>query len=497
MGMGTVMDTRKNVSAHISFNKKEKEEILEDYRLAYRSRQVSLVGRREVLSGKAKFGIFGDGKEVVQVAMARVTQPGDWRSGYYRDQTLIFATGEATIQQFFAQLYAHAEVEADPATAGRAMNAHFATRSLDSDGSWKDLLVIRNSSADVSPTASQMPRLVGLAYASRLYRELDELKQFSQFSHNGDEVAFGTIGNASCAEGMFWEAVNAIGVLKSPAILTIYDDGYGISVTNEFEMVKGDLSELLKGFQRQTGTKTGYDLYHVKGWDYPALVEVYRKAAEIARRDHVPAILHATELTQPLGHSTSGSQERYKSPERLHWEQKNDCLKKFRQWIIDQEIAAPQSLDEMEGLDRQTVEEARKRAWEEYLAPIQQERQHAAGLIDVLKAGSAQAEQLAQVSSKLLGFPAPLRRDIMTAVREALLLVKDEATPARQALAQWKRAQVALNETRYDSHLYSQSEQSALQIPVIPAAYSDQSPLLYGFEVVNACFDAALGRDPR
>ncbi|HEX9029726.1 MAG TPA: thiamine pyrophosphate-dependent enzyme [Anaerolineales bacterium] len=495
--MDALMDIQKKVSAHVSFDKKEKEEILHDYRLAYQSRQVSLVGRREVMSGKAKFGIFGDGKEVVQVAMAHAFQPGDWRSGYYRDQTLMFATGEATIQQFFAQLYAHADVEADPATAGRSMNAHFATRSLDSAGNWGDLHAIRNSSADVSPTASQMPRLVGLAYASRLYRELDELKKFSQFSHHGNEVAFGTIGNASSAEGMFWEAVNAIGVLKSPAVLTIYDDGYGISVPNEFEMVKGNLSELLKGFQRKPGTRIGYDLYTIKGWDYPALVEAYQKATEAARRDHVPAILHVTELTQPQGHSTSGSQERYKSQARLHWEHKYDSLKKFREWILEQEIITPQALDAMEEQDRQAVEDVRKQAWEAYLAPIQQERQQAVDLIDALRTSSAQAEELTRIRGKLLGILAPLRRDIMASVREALLQVRNEDTQARQALIQWKHAEVTENEKRYDSYLYSQSQESALKVPVIPAAYTDQSPLIYGFEVLNACFDTALSRDPR
>ncbi len=322
------------------------EEIIHDYRLAYQSRQVSLIGRREVLSGKAKFGIFGDGKELPQLAMARFFRPGDFRAGYYRDQTFIFACGLATVQQFFAQLYAHTDLDADPATGGRAMNAHFASRSLNPDGSWKDLTAQLNSSADVSPTAAQMPRLVGLAYASRLYRELEELKGFSEFSRHGDEVAFGTIGNASTAEGVFWEAVNAIGVLKCPAVITIYDDGYGISVPNEYQMVKQNISALLRGFQRLPGSRDGFDLYAVHGWDYPALLQAYRQASETARAEHIPALIHVTELTQPQGHSTSGSHERYKSKERLAWEQQFDWLKRLRSWILDQEIVAPDELEQ-------------------------------------------------------------------------------------------------------------------------------------------------------
>ena len=293
------------------------EEILQDYRLAYRSRQASLIGRREVMSGKAKFGIFGDGKEVPQLAMARAFRPGDFRSGYYRDQTFMLATGQTSLEQFFAQLFAHADVRAEPATAGRAMNAHFGTRLLQPDGRWKDIANHYNSSSDVSPTGSQMPRLVGLAYASRLYRELDELKQFTQFSDNGNEIAFGTIGNATTAEGVFWEAINAIGVLQSPMIISVWDDEYGISVHNRHQVVKENISELLKGFQREPGSHMGFDIYMVRGWDYPALLKTYLQVAETVRREHIPAILHVTELTQPQGHSTSGSHERYKTRERL------------------------------------------------------------------------------------------------------------------------------------------------------------------------------------
>ncbi|HSF81616.1 MAG TPA: thiamine pyrophosphate-dependent enzyme [Anaerolineales bacterium] len=490
-------DTTLEAAEEISDLPLTPEEIIRDYRLAYQSRQVSIIGRREVMSGKAKFGIFGDGKEIVQVAMAKVFKKGDFRSGYYRDQTLMFASGETSIQQFFAQLYAHTDLEADPATAGRAMNAHFATRSIHEDGSWVNLMDIHNTSADVSPTGSQMPRLVGLAYASRLYRELEELQEFTSFSNHGNEIAFGTIGNASTSEGMVWEAINAIGVLNAPALITIYDDGYGISVPNEHQMVKQDISELLKGFQRDPGTRQGYDLYTVQGWDYPALVETYRKASQIVRREHVPAIVHVIELTQPQGHSTSGSHERYKPDERLRWENEFDGLSKFREWIIAQGIAALSELDQMEKEDRQFVLEVRKRAWEAYLRPIQEERRQVARIIDQMASSSAHGAELALQKQQLLGLPSPLRRDIMAAIREVLTLTRAENIPSRAELAAWKKEQMALNEERYSSHLYSQTAESALKVAEVKAIYSEASPTLHGFEVLNACFDVALGHDPR
>ena len=473
------------------------EQIIQDYRLAYQSRQASLIGRREVMSGKAKFGIFGDGKEVPQIAMAHVFQPGDFRSGYYRDQTLMFALGTLTFTEFFAQLYAHADVKAEPATAGRAMNAHFATRSLNPDGSWKNLAERFNSSADVSPTGSQMPRLVGLAYASRLYRELEELQDLQQFSNHGDEIAFGTIGNASCAEGLFWESINAIGVLKAPAIITIYDDGYGISVTNEFQMIKQDMAALLKGFQRADGTRDGFDLYQVRGWDYPELIRTYQQAAEITRREHVPAIIHVIEVTQPQGHSTSGSQERYKSKERLAWEQEFDCLSQFRSFLLDHQLATEDVLKEYEEEDRLYVEEQRRIAWDAYLTPIRHERRKVLKMIDHLIAQSIQAERLLEIKDKVGSNPLPLRRNIMAAIREVLQAVRNEPIPEKQALIDWKNNQAQPSYDRYDSHLYSENQDSALQVPVIPAVYPEEPHLVYGFEVLNACFDAALGRDPR
>lgn len=473
-------------------------EILKDYRLAYQSRQASYIGRREVMGGKAKFGIFGDGKELPQLAMAHAFRPGDWRSGYYRDQTLAFATGMCTIPQFFAQLYAHADVQADPATAGRAMNAHFATRSIDPQGQWVDLTAQANSAADLSPTAAQMPRAVGLAYASKLFRQLDELQDFPRFSKDGNEIVFATIGNASAAEGLFWESINAIGVLRCPAIVTIYDDGYGISVTNEHQIAKENISELLMGFQRPPGECCdGFDIYMVKGWDYPALVETYQKAARVAREEHMPSIVHVSELTQPQGHSTSGSHERYKSKERLAWEAQFDCITQFRQWIIARGIATSETLDQMEAQDRRMVEAIRKQAWEAYQSPIQQDRQEAAELIEALARNATRREELSQIREKLLAVPAPLRRDARSAVHQALLLTRREPLPARNSLLAWSRRLEEASHERYASHLYLEGPGSALAVAEVKPAYSENSPMLYGFEILNACFDAALERQPR
>ncbi|NUO78512.1 transketolase [candidate division KSB1 bacterium] len=473
------------------------EQIIHDYRIAYQSRQVSLISRKEVMGGKAKFGIFGDGKEVPQIALAHAFRKGDFRSGYYRDQTLMFALGNVSILEYFAQLYAHAEVEADPSSAGRAMNAHFATRSLNSDGTWKNSTERYNCSADVSPTGAQMPRLVGLGYASRLYRELEELKQLTQFSHNGDEIAFGTIGNASCAEGMFWEAVNAIGVLKAPVVLSIWDDDYGISVHNENQITKANLSELLLGFQRPPNSRKGFDLYTVKGWDYPSLVKTYLQAASVARAEHVPAIIHVIEITQPQGHSTSGSHERYKTKQRLEWEQEFDGLKKMREWLLAEGFATAAEVDEFEQADQKLVMSIRDQAWQAYLAPIRAEREHAAYLLAELAAGSARQNELHKIKHKLLALPHPLRRDIAAALHEALLAAREEDSPARQNLIAWKTEQDLRNNARYGSHLYNQAADSALNISPQPAVYSKASPTLNGFEILNACFDAALARDPR
>jgi pyruvate/2-oxoglutarate/acetoin dehydrogenase E1 component/TPP-dependent pyruvate/acetoin dehydrogenase alpha subunit len=473
------------------------DEVLEDYKLALESRYASLIGRREVLSGKAKFGIFGDGKEVAQIAMAKAWQAGDFRSGYYRDQTLMFALGVHTLEQFFAQLYAHADLEAEPMTGGRAMNAHFATRSLNSQGNWTDLTRLYNSSPDLSPTGAQMPRLVGLTYASRLFRQIPDLGQYATFSQNGNEVVWGTVGNATCAEGVVWEAINAVGVLGGPLVLSIWDDGYGISVPNEHQLTKGNISELLQGFQREPGSREGYDIYLVPGWDYAELIRTYLQAAETAREEHIPAIVHVTELTQPQGHSTSGSHERYKSQERLAWEEAFDCIKKMREWIVAQEIASEDELDEMEKEARRRLEGIRRDAWQAYQAPIMQELQEVSDIVDEMLPYSAQERELKQIKRQLSRRQNPNRKDVMRAVRDILIAVRDEENPTRQVLIEWKKAQEAANRERYGSHLYSQSEKSALNVGEVQPVTSEESPTVSGFEVLNAAFDAMLARDPR
>jgi pyruvate/2-oxoglutarate/acetoin dehydrogenase E1 component/TPP-dependent pyruvate/acetoin dehydrogenase alpha subunit len=487
----------KNKTIRLASTTLSPEQIIQDYRLAYQSRQVSLISRKEVMTGKAKFGIFGDGKEVPQVALAKAFRKGDFRSGYYRDQTLIFALGIHSMQEYFAQLYAHADVDADPASAGRAMNAHFGSRSLHPDGSWKNLMEMYNSSADVSPTGSQMPRLVGLGYASRLYRELKELQHLKQFSNNGNEIAFGTIGNATCAEGMLWEAINAIGVLKAPVLLAIWDDEYGISVHNEQQMTKANMSELLKGFQRKRGTYGGFDLYTVKAWDYPALVETFVKAAAIVRQEHVPAIVHVIEVTQPQGHSTSGSHERYKSKERLQWEEEFDGIKRMREWMIAEGIATAEELHRFEEEDQKLVAGIRDQAWKAYLSPILMERQEVANMIDEMAQGSAHQLELRHTKAALLAIPNPLRRDIMVAIREALITAREENSAAKQNLIEWKKRYNDDIQERYSSHLYNRAADSALNVQEIKPVYSEKSPTVNGFEVLNACFDAALSRDPR
>jgi pyruvate/2-oxoglutarate/acetoin dehydrogenase E1 component/TPP-dependent pyruvate/acetoin dehydrogenase alpha subunit len=474
-----------------------RESILRDYRIAFQSRQASLIGRREVFTGKAKFGIFGDGKEVAQLALARAFRAGDFRSGYYRDQTLMMALGLLTLEQFFAQLYADPDVEREPCSAGRSMTAHFGTSLIGPDGAFLDLAERLNSSSDVSPTGSQMPRLVGLAYASRLYRELPELAAVGErFSRNGDEIAFGTIGNASCAEGMFWEAVNAIGVLQAPALLSIWDDGYGISVPNEHQITKGDLTALLSGFRRAPGGRRGYDLYTVKGWDYAGLCETYLSAAQTVRAEHVPALIHVVEMTQPQGHSTSGSHERYKSKERLAWESEYDPVRKMREWIVEQGIATAQELDEAEAADLKTVREAQRRAWEAFRAPIDAERREALALLDALEAEAREPEEIRKLRLELERQPMALRRDFLAALHGGLIATAGEDLAAARRIVAWKRQQEEVNVERYGSDLYSASERAALQVAAVPATYAPDAPFVNGFEVVQAAFDAALARFP-
>jgi 2-oxoisovalerate dehydrogenase E1 component len=477
----------------------DKETVLHDYRLAFRSRQASIVGHREVLSGKAKFGIFGAGKEVPQVAMARAFRKGDFRAGYYRDQTMMLSLGMLTVEEFFAQLYGDAELASEPAFGGRSMTGHFATRLLNQDGSWKDLRDLCNSSADVSPTGAQMPRLLGMAYASVLYRHLKGLQDLAAagFSDNGNEIAFGTIGNASCAEGIFWEAINAAGVLQVPMLLSIWDDGYGISVPNQFQMTKGDIYRVLEGFQRRPGEKSGLDVYAVAGWNYPQLCETYHAAAESVRRDHVPVVIHVIELTQPLGHSTSGSQQRYKSPERMAWEKEFDCIPRMRSWLIGEGLASEYELAQMEEEEKKHVLAARDRAWAAFRLPIDAEQGQLLAFMQEMARTSSCAPELARIVKTLNAKKDPLRRDLMSAAEEALIAVRLEDNPAGRHLMAWIQKREEENRRRYGSHLYSESAESALTVPEVRPVFSKNAPILNGYEILNACFDAAFARYPQ
>lgn len=473
-------------------------EILEHYRIAVLSRQVSRLGQREVFSGRAKFGVFGAGKELAQLALARVFRPGDFRAGYYRDQTLMFALGLTTPEAFFAQLYAHADSVVEPASGGRSMVSHFATRLLDAQGHWQPQVDRYNSSADISCTAGQMPRLVGLAYASRLYREVEELRRFSDFSYDGNEVAFGTIGNASCAQGMFWEAINAIGVLQAPAVISIWDDEYGISVTNRHQFLGGDLTALLQGFERQPGCDQGFHLYRVAGWNYPALIEAYEQAAANARQQHIPAIIHVVEMTQPQGHSTSGSHERYKSPERLAWEAAHDPIAKMRKWILAEGIATEANLAQIEREAAQEAEAARDRAWQAACTPLQAEAHELANLLETVAQRSSSAEELLELSQPLRDSTRlPLRKELLQTAYKALLHLHNEAEPVRRPLREWRESQLCANRTRYGAYLYSESDESPLKVPPVAPIYEDSPCEVRGFEVLQANFAALLARDPR
>lgn len=482
-------------------NKTETTEILSDYHLAYRSRQASIIGRREVLTGKAKFGIFGDGKELAQIAIAHAFQKGDWRSGYYRDQTWMLALNMLTLEQFFAQLYANPDPKLEPNSGGRNMNDHFSSRLLDADGNWIKQVDRYNTSADIASTAAQMPRSVGLAYASVLYRNLESLKPFSDFSHNGDEVTWVTIGNASTAEGLFWESVNAIGVLHAPAVITIYDDGYGISVPNQFQMVKENIYSILKGFQREAcpaeECDKGFDLYSVSAWNYSELLAAYKTAGETARRYHIPALVHVTEATQPLGHSTSGSQERYKSAERMAWEVDFDCLSRFRKWIIAEGLANDSQMDQWQEEDKLVVETARKTAWEAFQSPIRQERSDALTLLTNLANTTTKADAVNKNRETLASVPDPLRNDIAAALHASLVVTRAESSPARQEVEKFAREFQTKNLNYYDSFLISKSAQSPFKVPFVAPVFSPTSPTVMGFEIVNAAFDAALAREPR
>ena len=472
------------------------EEILNDYRLAQESRQASILGRKEVFAGKAKFGIFGDGKELPQLAMAKAFQPGDFRSGYYRDQTLMWAIEGLSVQQYFAQLYAHTNVEADPSSAGRLMNGHFASRMLDEKGNWKNLTKMKLTTADVSPTAAQIPRLVGLGLASKLYRNNPELEDFENFSINGNEVAFGTIGNAATSEGIFLEAVNAIGVLQIPVILAVWDDGYGISVPNEYHTTKGDLSKALEGFRRNEDGD-GFQIYRVPGWDYQALCDVFLEAAQLARQDHIPSIVHVVELTQPLGHSSSGSHERYKSKERLEWELEFDCNKKMREWILENEFALPEQLEEIEKKAVQTALTAKNAAWNAYYKEMNSDIKQAGKLLEACAAESKHSDEIKKMKKEIGKAIYPLRSNAIKAIKLSLRLTRNEKISVKSKLQQWLHEITVANHERYSSQMYSSSDQAAIKVKEIKPSYSKDSPILDGREILNHCFDAALARDSR
>ncbi len=472
-----------------------KKEVVSDYKLAVESREASLLGRKEVLTGKAKFGIFGDGKEIPQLAMSKVFQEGDVRSGYYRDQTFMFSAGMANIEQFFAQLYANPDINEDPFSAGRQMNAHFATRTLEDDGSWKDLTQLKNSSADTSPTASQMGRSLGLALASKLYRHLDKKGDHGTFSKNGNEVVFATIGDASVAEGIFWEVLNGSGVLQVPLAIFIWDDGYGISVPIEYQITKADISTILEGFRVNENGK-GIDLYQVNAWDYPGLCDAYMKGIAKVRETHIPAVFHIREATQPQGHSTSGSHERYKSKERLEWEKEFDCIRKMREWMIASTIADGPMLDKIEEEAKEFVRTCKENAWSSFQQPIIDERNELLSILDEVNTESKHSTSIKKLKEGLSHLSSPLRKDNMIYAKKTLRVLKGEDIPAGKKLIDWKNKTSQKNISLFDSHLHSNSADSALQVSEIKPIYGDDSPMVNGFEVLNGCFDMALQRDP-
>lgn len=482
--------------SRVKFSQAKVKEILADYRLACESREASLLGRKEVFMGKAKFGIFGDGKEVPQLAMAKVFRNGDFRAGYYRDQTFMMAIGELTLQQYFAQLYAHTDVEADPASAGRLMNGHFATRMLDENGLLKNLTESKNSSADISPTAGQMPRLLGMAYASKLFRNNPDLKKFTNLSVDGNEIAFGTIGNASTSEGMFYETINAAGVLQVPMLMSVWDDNYGISVPQEYHTTKGSISKVLEGFRRNE-SEQGFEIFNVKGWNYQGLIDTYQQAEKICREEHVPVLIHVEEVTQPQGHSTSGSHERYKPKERLSWEAEHDCILKMKQWILEDVLVVPEELEEIEKETKQAAREAKEKAWKAFNAEIQTEFKEVVEILGRAAEQSKYKDELEEIKVQLEKTINPIRVDNMKAAKKSLRLLRDEDSEARTELQNWVKRISNESVDRYNSHLYSQSEQSALKIETINPVFSENSKEVDGREVLNACFVAAFTRDAR
>jgi pyruvate/2-oxoglutarate/acetoin dehydrogenase E1 component/TPP-dependent pyruvate/acetoin dehydrogenase alpha subunit len=470
-----------------------KSEVLGDYKIAVISRECSLLGRREVLTGKAKFGIFGDGKEVPQLALAKAFQNGDFRSGYYRDQTFMMAIGELSIQQFFAGLYGHTDIHFDTMSAGRQMGGHFTTHSLDENGKWKNLTQQKNSSADISPTAGQMPRLLGLAQASKIYRNVAGLESNMNFSNKGNEVAWGTIGNASTSEGLFFETINAAGVLQVPMVMSVWDDEYGISVHAKHQTTKENISEILKGFQRDD-KNNGYEILRVKGWDYPALVAAYEKAGAIAREEHVPVLIHVSELTQPQGHSTSGSHERYKNAERLEWEAKFDCLAQMRIWLLENDLATAEELETLENDCKKEVMEGKKAAWNAFVSPMKEEQQELVSLLKTIGNVSANKVAVEKLASDLSAIKEPIRKEIFIAARKALRLIVTE--DSKSQLASWINNYFTKIQPKFSSHLYSQSAHNVLNAKEVLPTFDDNAEDVDARIVLRDNFDAIFAKYP-
>lgn len=492
-----VKEDKETNKENLSFNDFTSE-VLEDYRIANVSRQLSIWGRKEVLTGKAKFGIFGDGKEVAQIAMAKSFKNGDWRSGYYRDQTFMLASGMLSSEEFFAQLFGETKLDKNPANGGRLMNNHYASRSLNEDGSWRNLTNQKNSSADISPTAGQMPRLLGLAYASKIFRQNKELHNFPEFSDKGNEVAFGTIGDSSTSEGHFWETINAAGVLQVPMAMSVWDDGWGISVPNKYQTTKSNISEVLKGFEKDENGD-GYLIYKAKGWDYPSLCKMYLEGVELCRKDHVPVLFHVTEMTQPLGHSTSGSHERYKTKERLDWENEYDPIKKMREWILSLELAKEETLDEIENVALQEVKEARKAAWNSFSNPILEERDALIDLVENAGCDCKKTERIDKIVSDLKKLINPVRKDNFTAAKKILRFICsscDSFKPLKSQLQLWLKNSLEENHERYSSHLYSETALKVQNINSIEPVYSEQSKIVNGREILRDNFDKLFGKYP-
>ncbi len=470
-----------------------KKEIIEDYRTAVISRECSLLGRREVLTGKAKFGIFGDGKEVPQLAMAKAFKNGDWRSGYYRDQTFMMAIGELTPQQFFAGLYAHTDIKADPQSAGRQMGGHFMTHTVNEDGSWKNLMEQKNVSSDISPTAGQMPRLLGLAQASKMFRNIDGLKNKSTLSNNGNEIAWGTIGNASTSEGLFFETFNAAGVLQVPMVISVWDDEYGISVPAKYQTTKENISEILKGFQRNEDN-LGYEIFTVNGWDYSKLIDVYNQASDVARKEHVPVLIHVKELTQPQGHSTSGSHERYKSAERLQWEKEHDCNTKMREWIVsvfenEEEIIA------LEKEAKREVSKAKREAWTAYLKPIKEKQQELLQLLEAINSKSSNAVFITKLKNELASISEPSKKDVLSIARKILVYLREEQFEEKQQLQKWIQDYIHLGFEQYSTHLFSEKETKAVAVKEVLPKYTDSSETVDARVILRDNFNMLLNKN--